>query len=369
MTESDINQTEAISLYLETLSITKVAERYGCHCEKIRRILIKNGIARKKRNYTKPSERKTRIYPTDEEILVCYEECGCNQKLTAEMLNVSQAFINRHLKNYDVVRGGDRGHCRKISDEEILKYTRTMTREEISEKFNIHIATLDRRMGALRVHAIRKPSNAVDTSQVWKFRKGHNNIVNERQSGFIYIESTRDRIKMMCSECGTVIDRASSTVRQKHCECDICKERKKQAELLVKALSALITLKTPRTCKECGSVFFSMHQTAQYCSKACKSRRNNRNSYKARCRHRGALYDNTVTREKVVERDNCICQICGKTCDPTDRRWGTLGPDFPTLDHIIALANGGTHTWDNVQCACGMCNSKKRDLIDWRCVV
>jgi hypothetical protein len=26
------------------------------------------------------------------------------------------------------------------------------------------------------------------------------------------------------------------------------------------------------------------------------------------------------------------------------------------------LANGGTHTWDNVQCAHAICNSYKRDL-------
>ena len=92
-----------------------------------------------------------------------------------------------------------------------------------------------------------------------------------------------------------------------------------------------------------------------------KSRSNR--TYRGRCRHYGVTYDPKVKREAVVERDNGICQICGKRCDPNDKRWGSFGPNYPTLDHIRPLSKGGTHTWDNVQCACGMCNSNKRDLL------
>ena len=77
----------------------------------------------------------------------------------------------------------------------------------------------------------------------------------------------------------------------------------------------------------------------------------------------GVYYESGITRIKVIKRDKYICQICGKKCNPNDLRWGTLGPDFPTLDHVVPLAKGGSHTWDNVQCACGMCNSYKRDLL------
>lgn len=35
---------------------------------------------------------------------------------------------------------------------------------------------------------------------------------------------------------------------------------------------------------------------------------------------------------------------------------------YPTIDHIVAMANGGGHTWDNVQLAHAICNSYKRDL-------
>ena len=51
-------------------------------------------------------------------------------------------------------------------------------------------------------------------------------------------------------------------------------------------------------------------------------------------------------------------------CNTDDNSWnGYFGAYSPTVDHIIALKNGGTHTWDNVQCAHAICNSNKRDLI------
>lgn len=74
-------------------------------------------------------------------------------------------------------------------------------------------------------------------------------------------------------------------------------------------------------------------------------------------------YERGITLIKVYERDHGICQICGKPTDWNDNSWGYGGPNHPTIDHIVALANGGLHSWDNVQLAHGMCNSIKRDLI------
>lgn len=68
----------------------------------------------------------------------------------------------------------------------------------------------------------------------------------------------------------------------------------------------------------------------------------------------------------IAERDHMRCQICGRKVDVTDRwvnergRW-CFGRSYPTIDHIVALASGGTDTFDNVQLACKRCNSKKQD--------
>lgn len=66
----------------------------------------------------------------------------------------------------------------------------------------------------------------------------------------------------------------------------------------------------------------------------------------------------------IAKRDHMRCQICGCKVDPNDKwknekgRW-CFGRHYPTIDHIIALNNGGTDTYDNVQLACKHCNSKK----------
>lgn len=76
----------------------------------------------------------------------------------------------------------------------------------------------------------------------------------------------------------------------------------------------------------------------------------------------------------IAERDHMRCQICGCKVDVTDR-WVNergvwcFGRSYPTIDHIIALANGGTDTYDNVQLACKRCNSKKQDKGQLRMVV
>jgi 5-methylcytosine-specific restriction endonuclease McrA len=60
---------------------------------------------------------------------------------------------------------------------------------------------------------------------------------------------------------------------------------------------------------------------------------------------------------RVFERDGWKCQLCGDKLRPNRR--GKYHPKSPELDHIIPLASGGTHTRDNVQCACRKCNIAK----------
>lgn len=60
---------------------------------------------------------------------------------------------------------------------------------------------------------------------------------------------------------------------------------------------------------------------------------------------------------RVFERDGWRCHICKKKLKPEDR--GTHKPTAPELDHIVTLADGGSHTWGNVACSCRACNMAK----------
>lgn len=74
-------------------------------------------------------------------------------------------------------------------------------------------------------------------------------------------------------------------------------------------------------------------------------------------------FDKTITLKGLIKRDNGICQICGGAIDITAIDKGHALGDYPSLDHIIPLSRGGTHTWNNVQLAHMRCNSGKCDKV------
>jgi 5-methylcytosine-specific restriction endonuclease McrA len=64
-----------------------------------------------------------------------------------------------------------------------------------------------------------------------------------------------------------------------------------------------------------------------------------------------------VFRLQVFERDAWICQLCRGT---VDRTLIYPHPLSASLDHAVALARGGSHTYGNTQLAHLRCNSVKR---------
>lgn len=59
-------------------------------------------------------------------------------------------------------------------------------------------------------------------------------------------------------------------------------------------------------------------------------------------------------RLQVYDRDNGICQICGKP----------LSVDEFTVDHIVPLQRGGMNELSNYRCLCKRCNKWKSDSLD-----
>jgi transposase-like protein len=73
--------------------------------------------------------------------------------------------------------------------------------------------------------------------------------------------------------------------------------------------------------------------------------------------------DPSITLDRLRQRDNNICQICGEVVDASDITDKHIGARYPSCDHIIPLSKGGTHTWSNVQLAHMGCNSGKCNRI------
>lgn len=217
--------------------------------------------------------------------------------------------------------------------------------------------------------------------------------------------------KYTCSVCGKKTEAESRKYNPTRCK--KCREKSKDykyyrdhKERLKSARadsSAMNRMKIELTCRNCGKKFHARNTLKQkYCSEKCMRAFNRDNCGKQCCvndcsrpvRARGMCsmhwrrwaratgreknpvwddrrrsnYEIRRARKKsngrvedfqnvdVYERDNWICGVCGLKVDPC-LRWPD--PMSASLDHIIPLSRGGSHTLDNVQLAHLVCNERK----------
>src|SRR5690625_393745 len=130
-----------------------------------------------------------------------------------------------------------------------------------------------------------------------------------------------------------------------------------------------------RVCTECEKTFTATYRTDRYCSSACNLRcwkKRNRERYLAqereRMRRRRALIletqTDTFTDEDVRMAHGDDCYLCGKRIN---FRLSWPNPKSPSLDHVIPLSRGGTHTLENCAMTHWECNHKKNaNLVDRR---
>ena len=368
-----IDECAIVEAYKECRTCKAVAERIGCSDETVRRVLIKHSVPRVEHKSKKPRRPKRATREELEEIAEEYYKTDCTINDLAKKYHRSQYTISEGLKKYGTGIKWCEANAKKVTDDQILAdIADGLTRPEIAEKHSINVATLDKRMHRLGVYAKHKVASTClsnPETDEWHRTESGRKFVERHQPGFEYVSFKKGRYKLRCKTCGFVIERCKSTIRGKNCNCDRCKkEKEKEYELhqerikLVRSFYAILEQKKPKKCLVCGGEFYSQYPDKRYCSDKCK-RKAKGGSIRSRCRKYKSMYDPAVKPHLVIQRDKGVCQICGKKCDETDRRWGSFGPDSPTVDHIVPLAQGGAHTWDNVQCACALCNSYKRDLI------
>lgn len=212
-------------------------------------------------------------------------------------------------------------------------------------------------------------------------------IVKEKHPGFEYAGNytgSGGSADIRCTVCGTVTKRNWHSVRMKGLTCPVCAERRrkeneperirkkeekkaaalkereqKKHERLIKMKSEQIGFKV---CPICNSLFYGGRIT---CSSECAKKRANRKD--KRVKRRRAMVDRDITLEAVAIRDRDICYLCGAPVEWNDieERDGNkiAGDSYPSIDHVIPLAAGGLHAWDNVRLAHRRCNYLKSDTI------
>lgn len=267
-------------------------------------------------------------------IFLAFAEMGMTTYEIGRLTGVNHSNVSKHLRKLGYCRG--KGNGPKRAEQDAAK--REEGQRHFAEKFAKHYGD--------------------------RF---------EYLSGYT---STRDGAHPLirCKTCGHEFERFIDW--RFEIRCPECYSREVEANREAKAAEIKRSTICFKRCEECGEVFITEHQTAKRCSRACQRKAENRriqekrksNGVSSRANHRkrarkyGCEYDPSITLPKLIKRDGLTCYLCGDECDPSDKSWGTIGPKHPTIDHVIAMANGGGHVWSNVRIACALCNSIKRDL-------
>lgn len=233
-------------------------------------------------------------------------------------------------------------------------------------------------------------------TQGYKDREKHfGNLFNSLHTTFKYhsgYKNATEPFKCECLKCGHVQERSAEIVRPSrtnyNLQCDGCleneREKAKAIKLLRIQLSKVTIAKRKKgsrlgylesleghVCVECGVTFTATQLGNKYCSKRCSSRVGDRTK---RARRRLRINSNglvdAITLGELMNRDNNECYLCNEECDRddyviSDEGHFVVGMNYPSVDHVMPIAKGGTHTWDNVRLAHHYCNTLKNDrLID-----
>lgn len=111
-------------------------------------------------------------------------------------------------------------------------------------------------------------------------------------------------------------------------------------------------------CRICGEPF-GLNDVPRGRWKYCQSCLRDNPSYHRR--QEAIRRGDRIDARTLGDRDGWTCGICGEPVDPAIPYQNRMGR---TIDHIVPIAHGGEHTWENVQLAHRSCNSQKSTRLD-----
>lgn len=169
-----------------------------------------------------------------------------------------------------------------------------------------------------------------------------------------------------CIHCGLVHGTSRTSYCSDKCRIEAGRIKSRDYQRAIRGLD----YKTVE-CKCCGKQFMqTIDKSKVYCSEECAKTYANaeyRHTRKRRIKQNGRA-DQGINLRRLIRKDNNLCHICGMPCDDSAFHITTeghfiTGDNYPSVDHVIPLSKGGTHTHNNVKLAHFKCNRDKSDSI------
>lgn len=324
-----------------------------------------------------------------EKIKTLYDE-GLNNTEIGKKINKKPASVSFYLKKLGLQNKIAQGWATKniYKDKrynEIVKRImndaqKGFTMKQSAKHLNINKDKVKEIASRENITFIKKGNAKYNCTGLENFllRLQENNSKYEYVSGYV---NDNSKVKLRCKDCGDVIERWASSVRQsKGFICYNCLKiarEQRQADKEKEKLEIIKMNKANRqlesiqlsflVCKHCGKLFIPINNRTTFCSKRCADRNHEQKKSRQRIERakQNGNVDYTITLDKLIKRDNNKCYLCNGECNLNDYTFvnntKVAGNYYPSIDHVIPIVKGGTHTWDNIRLAHRICNSLKSD--------
>lgn len=374
---------EALRLHDEGLSMTEISKMMGVRHETVRRYLMLSGVHKPKPQDGRSKIRSSKIKRMPCGRVRCYALVRMLYldyipvKEIAEIANIGSNAITNQMKREGLGRNHQRMRPKVVNE--------IVNRAKLGESYYAIAKDIGMNPASVSTVAIKNGisrgkgggcvarNNAARSSKAAPRRMARvRGAIGERFE--VVRETRKDWFLLRCRECGHEFERFVDLHYPTTCpECQRREVERREVERRAKSeqeqkralMQRLVNiLAYEHVCPECGARFRSSNSQKLYCSDRCKNRRKGYSDHETRAKKFGVEFDRSITLSRLIQRDGLECYICGKECNTNDKRWGSFGPDYPTIDCVVAMSNGGTFTWDNVRVACGECNCVRKGSRD-----
>lgn len=316
--------------------------------------------------------------------ICAYLRAGCSAKETAQKAGCSVPLVYKVARLNGIKMCGQKSILDEKKDEIARLTAMGEPYREIARKYGTTSKTV-------RSFCKKNGIELTDEQKTINIEQngGHNKLsdaeakrrIEEKHSELEYISGYNDnmsQVTVLCKRCGKTHKSAYALlVRATAHRCPNCSKMKKQASEAeriknrlnkrteqIRRLEAEEEKKRAKAhkCPVCGA----MTTRPKYCSKNCANRvRNKHGEVSRRLKIKTAMVDRDISLEGLYKRDQGICHICGMQTRFDDYvvRDGAYicGDWYPSIDHVIPISKGGTHSWTNVKLAHRRCNYMKAD--------
>lgn len=374
--ESIAKRNLAIALFKQGASLTECAKATGYVEDYVRQVLTKCGlwVPKCKRN----KER--------EQLAINMLKDGYSPKaIICELGYANETRVYEIAREHGIsvqwkrMQMGER-------DEDMRKFkAEGHSHKEVAEKFGVSLAVSHKACKGIAPQMSAEISRKRATEQNEKTYNEREEKAKAQvtQLGYEYMggyTNTDGYVRVRCLKCGAVFERSMVSVRHlKPIHCPGCaeleKEEQQKAEEAKRIQAKQERLRVAEEkkreaeakrraklhkCPVCGE----LTTRPKYCSATCSHKASNTSrDAKRRIKIKNAMVDKDITIERLYERDNGICYLCGCVCDWDDKvtKGETVicGDMYPSIDHVVPLSKGGSHSWQNVKLAHRICNTLK----------